>query len=112
MPVMSYTPTGRSKLHQVVWQLAASEDEVMADVPAPLVCASVQFTGTFGGATALLQVSNDGETWFPLKDTAGNLVSATAAAMFDISSAAAFVRARTTGGSGTAVVATLSIWVA
>lgn len=48
--------------------------------------ACVKIFGTFGGATVALQVAAptniSANTWIPLKDRNGNLVSATSAAVF------------------------------
>lgn len=60
---------------------------------------AVQFGGTFGGATVKLQVSNDGTTWADLKDVHKDAVSATAAAMFDFSTSAAYIKPDVSGGS-------------
>ena len=39
---------------------------------------TVQFAGTWGGATAVLEGSMDGTTWFTLTDYQGAAISATA----------------------------------
>lgn len=61
---------------------------------------SVQFVGTFGGATVVLQMSNDGSNWVTIKDLLGNSVSATAAAMFEFTCSAAYIKPSVTGGAG------------
>ena len=58
---------------------------------------------SFGGATVKLQVSNDNTTYFDVKDTGATTVSATAAAIFNFSSAAIYFRPAITGGTGDAV---------
>lgn len=78
--------------------------------PCSLAVASAQILGSFGGGTVLLEVSNDGTNWSQLTDKNGDVVSASTAAMFDISSAAAFVRARISGGSGVSVQVALVAW--
>jgi len=69
--------------------------------PVSLGVAAVQIVGTFGGATALLEVSENGVDWVQMADRAGNNISVTAAARFEISSACQWIRARTSGGGGT-----------
>lgn len=69
---------------------------------------SVGLSGTFGG-TATVQVSFDGTTWFTAEDIAGAATTTTAAAIFEIKTAARFVRAIV--GTGVANV-TASIAVA
>lgn len=62
--------------------------------------ATVQFTGTFDGATAVLQGSHDSTTWFTLKDVNGSDVSFTAAGGAEISTAISNIRPSTSGGGG------------
>jgi len=63
------------------------------------LCA-VQITGTFnGGTTAVMQVSNDGVTWFTADDVQGTAVSATADAFFEMSTAARYIRPSVSSGS-------------
>lgn len=61
--------------------------------------ASVTFGGTFGGATAVLQGSIDGVTYATLKDIGGNAISATAAAVFDFTSACLYFKPAVSGGT-------------
>lgn len=56
---------------------------------------------TFGGATAVLEGSEDGVTYFTLKDVLGNNVSTAVAGRFDIEAIPYHVRPRTSGGTGT-----------
>lgn len=68
---------------------------------------SVQFEGTFGGATVVLQVSNDATNWHTVSDVFGNDVSVTAAAIKEISTGALYVRPSISGGTSDAVDVTL-----
>jgi len=61
---------------------------------------SVQVTGTFGSATIVLQVSNDGTNWTTLSDSTGAAISLTAAGMREFSTAALFLRPSSSGGTG------------
>lgn len=55
----------------------------------------ISFQGTFGGATVILQGSNDGGTTaFTLNDPLGTDISATAAGMFQVMESPELVRAR------------------
>lgn len=69
--------------------------------------ASIQFSGTWGSATAVLQVSNDGTTWFTADDSNGDPVSATADAYFELSIASRYVRIGVSGGTGDSITAVL-----
>lgn len=62
---------------------------------------SVQMTGTFGGATVLLQGSDDGITWFTLHDVSGADISRTSDGRFDtIAIVPQHVRPSSSSGSG------------
>ena len=73
-------------------------------------CASIQFTGTFGGATVALQGSNDGVTFVTLKDLQGNNITATAAGYFEFTSGARFLKLTITGGTGDSINGFLNHW--
>jgi hypothetical protein len=69
---------------------------------------SITFAGTWGGATAGLEGSNDGSTWIALADPQGTAISKTANAIEAVLELTRFVRARlTTVGAGATVSATL-----
>jgi hypothetical protein len=70
---------------------------------------SVQFSGTFGAATVKLQVSNDGTTYFDMKDISGTVISATAAGHFEFETAAAYLRPAISGGTADAVTVTTAL---
>jgi hypothetical protein len=71
------------------------------------VAVAVQFGGTFGGATVGLQASNDGVTYFNLKDLGNIAISATANAMFEFTTSAMFLRPVVTGGTADAIDVTV-----
>lgn len=60
--------------------------------------ASVQFSGTFDSATAVLQGSNDNVTFFTVNDPLGNAISMTANGFFQIGDVARYYRPSTSGG--------------
>lgn len=63
-------------------------------------------TGTFGGATIILEGSNDGASYVPLKDASGTAISLTAAGMFHLLATPVFVRPRlSVVGAGASIVA-------
>jgi len=63
------------------------------------LAASVQFSGTWGSATVTLKGSNDNVTFFTLKDTYGNNISATADAQFELSTAVGYIKPASSGGT-------------
>lgn len=71
------------------------------------IASAIQISGTFGGATAVLQVSNDGSSWFTAKDVNGDDISATSAAMFEASLSALYVRPSISGGSSDSLAVTM-----
>jgi hypothetical protein len=75
-----------------------------------LVAASVQVSGTFGGATVVLQGSNDGTTYATLKDLQGNNLSFTAAGYAEFTSGAAFIKPSISGGAGDSLNIYVSHW--
>jgi hypothetical protein len=64
---------------------------------------SVQVTGTWGGATIVLEGSNDGSTYFTLNDPFNVAISKTAGFLSGVIEACLWVRPRTSGGTGTAL---------
>lgn len=68
---------------------------------------SVQVTGTFGGATIALQVSNDGTNFVTLKDGTGTNITFTAAGMAEFSTAALYIKPTSSGGTSDDVTVTV-----
>ena len=69
---------------------------------------SVTFTGTWGGATAALEGSNDGTVWVPISDVQGTAITRTANGIEAAVELTRFVRAKlTTPGSGATVTASI-----
>lgn len=60
----------------------------------------VQATGTFGGASVALQMSNDGTNWATIKDLQGDAIALTGAtSMSEFTCSAAYIRPSVTGGT-------------
>ena len=69
---------------------------------------SVTFVGTWGGATAALEGSNDGTNWVPITDAQGTAITKTANGIEAAVELTRFVRARlSTAGSGATVTASI-----
>ena len=68
---------------------------------------SVQIAGTFGSATVVLQGSNDGTNWATLADPQGTAISKTAAAIEQVLEHTRYIRAVTSGGTGTDIDVTV-----
>lgn len=84
------------------WETLTQADEAESFHPAGLspLAGSVQVVGTFGGATAALEGSNDNVNWVNLADTGGTEIGLTAAGAAEFSTAMAYIRPATTGGAG------------
>ena len=84
------------------WETLGDADSGSAYSAPNLPDKTVQITGTHGGATTVIQGSNDGVTWDTLKDINGNDLSFTTT--FDTRAIAEnprYIRPTTSGGSGT-----------
>jgi hypothetical protein len=57
----------------------------------------------FGGATVLVEGSDDGVTFTTIKDIQGNSVSTLTATRYDVTDIPYHIRPRSSGGSGTSV---------
>src|ERR1043165_4278227 len=99
---------GSCQLH--TWALtSANATGETAEIPGA-ADRSIQFSGTWGGATAALEGSNDGTVWCALHDAAsGAAITATAdASIFAVVENPRYIRAKlTTAGSGATVTAYL-----
>jgi hypothetical protein len=69
---------------------------------------AVQFTGTFGGATAIMQGSNDGTNWVALNDLTGTAISLTAAGGVEFTTSFVYLRPSFSGGTGQTLTAIMS----
>ena len=106
------TPTYGSagnNIETIVWETLTSADTATAAQPAGLapLAGSVQATGTFGGATITMQISNDGTNWATLRDATGANLTFSAAGIADFSTAARYVRPSSAGGTGDDVDVTM-----
>lgn len=106
--VEAYTAPGR-----IVTKWAAALGNADDGVPMRLsnvASLQVEVTGTGGGATLIIEGSSDGVLWSTLHDADGTDLSFAAATIPRIENVREctmpYIRPRTTGGSGTAMVPT------
>lgn len=93
---------------KVIWTGLLADDDGDPLLAVAFRKMSIQFTGTFGGATIVLQGSNDGTNWVTLDDVEGAALSKSATGMETSGDFSLYVRPKVTGGDGTtALVATL-----
>ncbi len=108
-PAFDFVAAQAAKVPRVTWTDIVTGDTLTAFPVAAqaAVAGAVQFGGTFGGATIGLQVSNDGTTFFDMKDLGGTVITATANALFEFTTAAMYIRPVITGGAANAVDVTV-----
>lgn len=87
---------------KVLWEALATGDTINADLPSGTepVLGSVQFTGTFGGATVTLTGSNDGTNFVTLSDPSGTAISTASAGAFEFATTMLYVKPGISGGTG------------
>ncbi len=69
-----------------------------------------QATGTWGaGGTLVLQGSNDGTTWFTLKDAGGTAISFTSDGLRQVLENPVYIRPFVSAGTGVSVTAILQV---
>jgi hypothetical protein len=112
---MALTMTsGKSHARRIAtWAAETTAGNASISRYAPLVSAStasVQVTGTFGGATVVLQGSNDGTNYVTIKDLTGTDISLTSAGIREFSSGCAFFKPSISGGTGDSLTITLAHW--
>lgn len=92
---------GDSGITVVNWTTLTENDtaqEVVVNGTGPIACA-LQAVGTFGGATAVLQGSNDGVNWVTIPDVNNSSAGLTAAGVAEYSTSVVYLRASASGGT-------------
>ena len=87
----------------ITWETMGNADTGTSSSVPEYSDKTVQITGTFGGATVTLQGSNDDTNWTTLTDIQGTALAVTAADISLVAENPLYVRAITTGGTGTDV---------
>lgn len=101
------TPVGSTvyngnKMVSVTWALGNADTGVATSINR-WADRTVHVLGTFGGATVTVEGSNDGVNFLTLSDTTGAALMFTAAGMKVILENPIYIRAKTAGGTGSAV---------
>jgi len=107
MAVIEYADTGVQSLYGksslVSWSALATGDTGAPIQGVGLSDRSVQFTGTFGGATVVLEGSNDGTNYVTLTDPAGVALSFTSAGLKQLLQITRYMRPSVSGGAAVAI---------
>lgn len=98
------TPVSSRPAPEVViftWETLTEADTAASIVPngTTTLAGTLQVFGTFGGATLVLQGSNDNSNWVTLRDTDGSNISFTTAGYAEFSTGMAYLRVSASGGS-------------
>ncbi len=86
-------------IQSVTWAAMTDADTATAYQIIGFSRGFVEFDGTFGGGTVVLQGSTDNTNWATLRSISGAAVSATAADAFDFVGNALYIRPAVTGGT-------------
>lgn len=101
---MAVTFNGASETLRVATYTAVTTANATAQTgfatPMDLDRMTVTVSGTFGGATVTVQVSNDGTNWAPCTDVFGSALSLTAAGAKNLPLGYKQYRLGVTGGTG------------
>lgn len=108
-PVSTPLSTYGDNVRIVTWTGLATGDTIGAFEMPGWADRSVQFGGTFGGATLTFTGSNDGTNFIGLTDPQGNAISKTAAAIEAVLELTRYVKPGISGGAGDSVNVTLLI---
>lgn len=97
------TTATESGLVSVAWAAVPEGDTYAAAETGGLFERSVQVGGTFGGATVLIQGSNDGVTYFTLNDLQDNPLSFAAAGVAAIQENVRYIKPSASGGTNSSI---------
>lgn len=86
---------------RVIWEALATGDTINPFVMSQQygLAASIQISGTFGGATVKVQISNDNVSYYDMEDVTGTPVSTTSGGLYEVSTAAVYIKPVVTSGS-------------
>ena len=93
--------SGESSYIRVTWSSLLVTDSGEHFALSQFADRSVQVTGTFGGATVVIEGSNDGTNFHTLNDPQGDPLSIGSAKIEAVSEIVVFIRPRIVGGDGT-----------
>lgn len=107
MGTIALTSTDRNTVAGVVlykWEALGNADDGAPVSIGYAADITAQVIGTFGGATVVFEGSNDGTNWVTLTAKGGTSgISLTAAGMKSANETPAYIRPKTSGGTGTDV---------
>lgn len=106
MATVQLTSTDRNSVNGAIlfqWDLGNADSGSSFNVPFSAEI-TAQITGTFGSATVVVEGSNDGTNWTTLTKKGGtSAASFTSAGLCTVNENPAYIRASTSGGTGSAI---------
>ena len=103
-PTMTVIPGGKARLY--TWALGAGDDGAPVEA-VEFADRSVQVSGTFGGASVVIEGSNDSASYGTLTDPQGNDLAIVGAKVEMITEVTRLIRPRVVAGAATAVTVSL-----
>jgi hypothetical protein len=99
---LTKTPSGNTRTLIATWPAMANGDDGEPIKFSQYADKSMQATGIFGvGGSVVLEGSNDGENYAPLRDQSGNQLVLNSPGIEMVTQATLYVRPRVTAGDGT-----------
>lgn len=105
-PTINRALQGAQSVMSSVWNLGNADEGNPCNL-IDFADRSVQVQGTFGAATVVIEGSNDGVNYHTLRDPQGVTLSFTQAGLKQVLESCLYIRAKSSGGTGTEVVVTL-----
>lgn len=107
-PVVNRTVQGAQSVATVAWNLATGDTAVEVDLT-DYADRSVQVDGDFGAGTVTVEGSNDGVSWYALRDPQGSSLAFTTAGLKQIMECTLFTRVSLTGSTAANVDVTMCL---
>jgi hypothetical protein len=97
-------PTGNDKSFLSQWANMGANDDGAPAINSQYTDRSFQVAGTFGGATVVIEGTNDGTNWATLTDPQGNNLSFIGPKIEMVAEASWKIRPKVTGGDGSTAI--------
>ena len=106
-PIVNKSVQGANSVVTAQWVLGSADTGVQVALT-DWYDRSIQIAGTMGGATVVIQGSNDGVNWVTLRDPASVALSFTATDIKQLLEMALYIRPVSSGGTGSAITVTMA----
>lgn len=110
----TYDRDNAGRVTTVTWSGMATGDTInsanIKSMNKPALVATLHIYGTFGGATLTITGSNTDSNFVAMNDNQGTAISSTAAAIWELSSGALYLKPTISGGTSDSVTMVLAVW--